>query len=473
MTVDPKLPPQNIEAEQSILGGLLLDREAWDQISDVITSEDFYRPSHQKLFASIAMLTKNSKEVDIITVTEYLKSIGDFEFIGHDYLIQLLQNTLTTANISSYAKIVKEKSLLRKLISCCSQITQKAYEQNFENIETFIDNVEADIFKIGESRESAGLVEASNIVFKSIENIEKLYHQQDDITGISTGFSKLDQMTAGLHPGELTILAARPSMGKTALSLNIAQNVALRQKKTVAYFSVEMSKESVMMRLLAAEAKINLSEVRSGKIADQAWPKLVAAASTMSEAPLFIDDTSGISPFEIRARARRLKKQHGLDLIIIDYLQLMDLKQKVESRERAVSEISRTLKAIAKELQVPIMALAQLNRAVEGRAEKKPMLSDLRESGSIEQDADVIMMLFREGYYDRNDESKFDRAEVIIGKQRNGPTGSVDLKWEPKFGRFTDTDEIPSSPLPPPPPQPIQYTNKKPKNYAPGSQAPR
>lgn len=469
MTADPKLPPQNIEAEQSILGGLLLDRDAWDQISDIILSEDFYRPSHQKLFSAIATLTKNSKEVDIITVTEFLKSSGDFEFVGHDYLIQLLQNTLTTANIASYAKIVKDKSLLRKLISCCSQITQKAYEQNFDSVETFVDNVESDIFKIGESRESAGLVEASNIVFKSIEKIEQLYHQQTDITGISTGFAKLDQMTAGLHSGELTILAARPSMGKTALSLNIAQHVALRQKKTVAYFSVEMSKESVMMRLLAAEAKINLGDIRSGKIADQAWPKLVAAASTMSEASLFLDDTSGISPFEIRARARRLKKQHGLDLIIIDYLQLMDLKQKVESRERAVSEISRTLKAIAKELEVPIIALAQLNRAVEGRAEKKPMLSDLRESGSIEQDADVIMMLFREGYYDKSDESKFDRAEIIIGKQRNGPTGSVDLRWEPNFGRFSDVDSAPSSPLPPPPSQPIQYGNKKPKNYAPGA----
>lgn len=469
MTIDPKLPPQNIEAEQSILGGLLLDKEAWDQISDVVTAEDFYRPSHQKLFSAIASLTKNSKEVDIITVTEHLKSVGDFEFIGHDYLIQLLQNTLTTANIGSYAKIVKEKSLLRKLINCCSQITQKAYEQNFDSVETFIDNVEADIFKIGESRDASGLIEASNIVFKSIEKIEQLYHQQADITGISTGFSKLDQMTSGLHAGELIIVAARPSMGKTAFSLNIAQHAALRQKKTVAYFSVEMSKESVMMRLLASEAKINLSEIRSGKIADQAWPKLVAAASTMSEAPLYIDDTSGISPFEIRARARRLKKQHGLDLIMIDYLQIMDLKQKVESRERAVSEISRTLKAIAKELEIPVIALAQLNRAVEGRSEKKPMLSDLRESGSIEQDADVIMMLYREGYYDRNDESKFDRAEIIIGKQRNGPTGNVELKWEPRFGRFADADETPSSPLPPPPPQPVQFGNKKPKNYAPGA----
>lgn len=472
MANDVKLPPQNIEAEQSILGGLLLEKEAWDQISDLISSEDFYRPSHQKLFDAIASLHKNNKEVDIITTTDYLKSHGEFEFVGHDYLIQLLQNTVTTANITSYANIVREKSLLRKLIQCCSQITQKAYDQEFENVETFIDNVEADIFKIGESRDSAGLVEASDIVFKSIEKIEQLYHQQADITGISTGFAKLDQMTAGLHPGELTIIAARPSMGKTAFSLNIAQHAVLRQKKTVAYFSVEMSKESVMMRLLASEAKINMGEIRNGRIPDSAWPKLVAAASTLSDAPLYIDDTSGISPFEIRARARRLKKQHGLDLIMIDYLQIMDLKQKIESRERAVSEISRTLKAIAKELQVPVVALAQLNRAVEGRSEKKPMLSDLRESGSIEQDADVIMMLYRDGYYDKQDESKSDHAEVIIGKQRNGPTGHIDLKWEPRYGKFSDADEAPSSPLPPPPQQQPNYGHGgggKPKNYAPGA----
>ncbi len=470
MAIEPKLPPQNIEAEQSILGGLLLDKESWDQISDLIAAEDFYRPSHQKLFSAISSLHKTSKEVDIITTSEFLKSKGEFEMVGHDYLVQLLQNTVTTANIVSYAQIVREKSLLRKLINCCNQITQKAYDQDFENVETFIDNVEADIFKIGESRESAGLVEASDIVFKSIEKIEEMYHQQADITGIATGFSKLDQMTSGLHSGELIIIAARPSMGKTAFSLNIAQHAALRQKKTVAYFSVEMSKESVMMRLLASEAKINMGEIRNGKIPDSAWPKLVSAASTLSDAPLFIDDTSGISPFEIRARARRLKKQHGLDLIMIDYLQIMDLKQKVESRERAVSEISRTLKSIAKELQVPVVALAQLNRSVEGRSEKKPMLSDLRESGSIEQDADVIMMLFREGYYDKQDDSKTDHAEIIIGKQRNGPTGHINLKWEPKFGRFTDADDAPSSPLPPPPqPSTPNYGGGKPKNYALGN----
>lgn len=469
MTFDPKLPPQNIEAEQSILGGLLLDKEAWDQVSDIISAEDFYRPSHQKLFDAIANLHRNSKEVDIITVPDYLKSKGEFDQIGPDYIIQLVQNTITTANIATYANIVRERSLLRRLIQTCTGIVQKAYSQDFESVETFIDNVEGEIYKISESRESSGLIEAADIVFKSMEKIEQLYHQQADLTGISTGFNRLDQMTSGLHPGELTIIAARPSMGKTAFSLNIAQHAALRQKKSVAYFSVEMSKESVMMRVLASEAKINLGDIRNGRVPDSAWPKLVAAASMISEAPLFIDDTSGVSPAEIRARCRRMKKQSGLDLIMIDYLQIMDLKQKVESRERAVSEISRSLKAIAKELQVPVIALAQLNRSVEGRAEKKPMLSDLRESGSIEQDADVIMMLYREGYYDRADEGKADHAEIIIGKQRNGPTGSVDLKWEPKFGRFADADEMPHAPPPPPPIQMQQ--GGRPKNFAPGAGA--
>lgn len=466
--MDPKLPPQNLEAEQSIIGGLLLEAEAWDQVSDVVTAEDFYRPAHQKLFAAIAALHRSEKEVDIITISDYLKAKGEFEIVGNDYLVHLLQNTITTANILTYAKIVKEKSLLRKLIGACSGIVSKAYDQNFESVESFVDSVEADIFKISEDRGATGLIEASDIVFKSMEKIELLYNQEEDITGISTGFSRLDQMTSGLHPGELIIIAARPSMGKTAFSLNIAEHAAIKHKKTVAYFSVEMSKESVMMRLLASEARINLSEIRNGRIADAAWPKLMAAASALSESHLYIDDTSGISPFEIRARCRRLKKQVGLDLIMIDYLQIMDLKQKVESRERAVSEISRALKAIAKELGVPVVALAQLNRSVEGRAEKKPMLSDLRESGSIEQDADVIMMLYREGYYDKSDDGKLDHAEVIIGKQRNGPTGNIPLRWEPRFGRFIDAEnEAPAHPVPPPPPP--QQFGGKPKNFAPGA----
>lgn len=472
------VPPQNLEAEQHIIGGLLLDPEAWDQISDIITAQDFYRPANQKLFAAITHLHRSEKEVDIITVSDYLKNKGELEAVGNDYLVQLLQNTITTTNIVAYAKIIKDKSLLRKIISACNDISRRAFEQEFESVDVFLDNVEGEIFKIAESKESVGLIDASTIVQESVAKIQALYEQPVDITGIPTGFSRLDDMTSGMHPGELIIIAARPSMGKTAFSLNIAQHAALRAKKTVAYFSVEMGKESVMMRMLASEAKINLSDIRSGKVHGDAWPKLLQASATLSESNIFIDDTSGISPFEIRARCRRLKKQHGLDLIMIDYLQIMDLKQKVESRERAVSEISKTLKSIAKELNVPVVALAQLNRAVEGRAEKKPMLSDLRESGSIEQDADVIMMLYREGYYERGDNDKADHAQVIIAKQRNGPTGEIDLRWEARWGRFVDADPTQKSlgPQPPPPRPPTQFGggdntgsgySQKPKNFAP------
>jgi replicative DNA helicase len=269
-----------------------------------------------------------------------------------------------------------------------------------------------------------------------------------------------------LHGGEFTIIAARPSMGKTAFSLNLAQHMAIKSGKTVAYFSLEMSKEAVMMRLLASEARINMKDIRSGRISDSAWPKLITSAGHLSESKLYIDDSSGVSPLEVRSRARRLKAQHGLDVIMIDYLQLMDLKQRVESRERAVSEISRSLKSLAKELNIPIIALAQLNRGVEGRTEKRPMLSDLRESGSIEQDADVIMLLYREDYYDKENPEVHGNAEVIIGKQRNGPTGTVKLRWEAEYGRFRDAEQENQHPLPPPP---VTSIPNKPRNFAPGA----
>ena len=295
------------------------------------------------------------------------------------------------------------------------------------------------------------------------------------MTGVATGFTMLDKMTSGMQPGELTIIAARPSMGKTAFSLNLAQHMALRQQKTVAYFSLEMSRDAVMMRVLASEARINMRDIRSGKIPDNVWPKLINVAGQVSDSKLFIDESSGISPFEVRARARRLKAQPGIDIIIIDYLQLMDLKMRVESRERAVSEISKSLKALAKELEIPVIALAQLNRGVESRSDRRPMLSDLRESGSIEQDADVIMMLYRDDYYDKEDQEKAGHAEVIIGKQRNGPTGTVKLRWEAEYGRFRDAEHEPSHPLPPPPQPPAgaSYGNNnmggKPRNFAPGA----
>lgn len=452
--MEPKhsnLPPQNIEAESSILGGLLLNKDSWDQVSDVLRAEDFYRPVHKNIFSAIEYLQRNGKEVDIITVQDYLRSKGEFEEFGPSYLVDLIQNTINISNISGYSEIVREKAILRQVIKACADITQRAFHQDFESIDSFVDSVEGDILRISDTRESAGLIDPATIVCKSVEKLESLFHSNSELTGLSTGFSRLDKMTSGLHPGEMTIVAARPSMGKTAFSLNMAQHVALRLKKAVAYFSVEMSKESMMMRILASEAKIDMEDIRGGRVPEAHWPKLIAAASMISESHLYIDDTSSISPAEIRARCRRFKKAVGLDLIMIDYLQIMDLKKKVESRERMISEISRSLKAIAKELQVPIIALAQLNRAVETRQEKRPMLSDLRESGSIEQDADVILMLWRQGYYDQADDTKKSHAELIIGKQRNGPTGNLDLRWEAKYGRFYDAEDLRA----PPPPSPI------------------
>ena len=452
-----RIPPHNLEAEQSILGGLMVDPYAWDQVSSVISEDDFYKIAHRKIYNAIAELYAKSQPVDIITVSNLLTDKKDLEAIGGpSYLAEVMNATPTAAHIETYAKIVHEKALLRTLIHMSGEIVEKSYSESYDNVEAFLDEVEGKIFSITEKKKTQGLVGAAELIKDSMNRLTELFERKSEFTGVSSGFKALDKMTSGFSPGEITIIAARPSMGKTAFSLNIAQHVILREKKSLAYFSVEMGKEQLMMRMLASEARINLSDLRVGALNDNAWPRLIDRASKMAEARLFIDDTSGISPFEIRAKCRRLKAQHGLDMIMIDYLQLMDLKQKVESRERAVSEISKTLKAIAKELQVPVIALAQLNRGVEGRSDRRPMLSDLRESGSIEQDADVIMMLFREDYYDRDNPEVKGVSEVIIGKQRNGPTGTVKLRWESHIGRFSDFEEGGGEHPLPPPAQPIQ-----------------
>jgi replicative DNA helicase len=395
---------------------------------------------------------------------------GELEAVGGAaYLAEMSDQTPSTANIASYAKIVQEKSLLRKVISSSQEFVDKAYTQEFENVDAFLDSLEARVFQLTESKTVNGLTDASELVKVSLEKIESLYGNQMTVTGVPSGFNELDDLTAGFHPGELVIVAARPSMGKTAFSLNVALHAVLREKKKVAYFSVEMGKESVMVRMLASAAKIRLGDLRIGKIDDQAWPRLINTAASLSETGLFIDDTSGISPFEIRAKARRMKAKYGLDMIMIDYLQLMSMKNRMESREREVSEISKLLKSISKELAVPVIALAQLNRGVEGRSDRRPMLSDLRESGSIEQDADVIMMLYREDYYDRENPQIKGVAEIIIAKQRNGPTDTVKLRWMPEFGIFDNLVRGPESPMPDSPkPTPIRRGGK-PLNFAPGA----
>jgi len=464
-----RIPPQNLEAELSILGSLMLEREAWDQVADHIGAEDFYKPSHQKIYAAISELQKKNLPVDLITVSNSLQGKGELEQVGgSEYLADLVNKTISSANVFSYAKIVRDKALLRKIIHQGSQMMEKAYSEDFTDVESFVDQTEADFYRLAESKKAEGLISPMEVVKSSVIRIEELYKRKSDITGVPTGFVMLDRMTSGLQPGELTIIAARPSMGKTAFSLNLAQHMALRHQKTVAYFSLEMSRDAVMLRVLASEARINMKDIRSGKIPDNVWPKLINVAGQVSDSKLYIDESSGISPFEVRARARRLKSQVGLDIIIIDYLQLMDLKQKVESRERAVSEISKSLKALAKELEIPVVALAQLNRGVEGRSDRRPMLSDLRESGSIEQDADVIMMLYRDDYYDKEDQEKQGQAEIIIGKQRNGPTGTVKLRWEAEYGRFKDAENEPHHPLPPPPAATNPHS-MKPRNFAPGA----
>ncbi len=478
-----RVPPQNIEAEQSILGGLLLDNLAWDQVADILVMSDFYKSAHQKIYEAIGILQQKSQPVDLITVSHQLQSKGDMESVGGTgYLADLVNKSIGSANITSYAKIVRDKSILRRMIQISSEIIESAFNDKYSDVDLFIDQSEEKFYQLSQSNQVDGLVSSFEIAKASYDRIHALHQRQSDLIGLSTGFSYLDKMTSGLNGGEFIVIAARPSMGKTAFSLNLVHHLALKEKKTVAFFSLEMSREAVMMRFLALTASLPLGKVRSGKLNKEHWEPLFKAAGDIGDSSLFIDETPGISPIEVRARARRLKARRGLDIIIIDYLQLMDLKQKVENRERAVSEISKSLKSLAKELNVPVIALAQLNRGVEGRAEKRPMLSDLRESGSIEQDADLIMMLYREDYYDKSNTEVVGNAEIIIGKQRNGPTGVIKLRWEEEFGRFRSADYPPplletNAPKPPSgegsPSMSVKFQRlergRKPKNYAPGA----
>lgn len=446
-----KLPPQNLEAEQSVLGGIMVDPNALDRVIDIIGENDFYKAANRKIFLAILGLRQRNQPVDLLTVTSALRDSNDLDAIGGAaYLATTIDQTPSSANIASYAEMVKEKATLRKLIDVCGDAVQKAYEQEFDEIDKFLNETEANVFQIAERSKSTGLIPAKEIIKASLDRIEFLYQQKSNITGVASGYVDLDRYTSGFQPGELIIIAARPSMGKTAFVLNIAQNVALREKKSVAFFSLEMSQEQVMMRMLGSEAQVSLSDIRVGRIADNAWPKLISVASRFSEAPLYIDDTSGISPYEVRAKCRRLKAQKSLDMVIVDYLQIMDLKTKVESRERAISEISRNMKALAKELRIPVLVLSQINRGVEGRNDRRPILSDLRESGSIEQDADVVAMIYRDEYYDRENSDNKGQAEIIIGKQRNGPVGVVKLAWLSQFGTFANLAPVnePPRPLP-------------------------
>ncbi len=435
-----RLPPQNVEAEQSVIGAMMLEKEAISKVAEFLRPEDFYREAHRLIFASILGLFDQNEAIDIITVTEEMRKNEKLESAGGiAYITSLANSVPTAANVLYYAKIVEEKAQLRSLIYTATEIAQMGYEASDE-VANIMDQAEKKILEISSRRLGQDFAPIKEIIFDAFNKIETLYANKGGITGLSTGFKDLDRLTAGLQPSDLILIAARPSMGKTAFVLNIAQHLAIREKQTVAFFSLEMSKEQLVQRMLCSEAAIDSQRLRIGELGDADWRKLVVAADRLSQAPIFIDDTAGISVVEMRAKARRLKVEHGLKLIIIDYLQLMQGSGRggnSENRQQEISEISRSLKALARELNVPVVALSQLSRSVESRQIKRPMLSDLRESGSLEQDADIVAFLYREDYYNPETDKK-NVTEVIISKHRNGPVDTVPLYFHKQFTKFSD-----------------------------------
>ena len=432
-----KIPPQNMEAEQSVLGGILIENEAINRVTEILAPEDFYRDTHRKIFNALIDLFERNEPADLVTMTNELRKKGELDAVGGaSYVTSLIDSVPTAANIEYYARIVKEKAILRRLIETSTEIITQSYADRGD-VESFLDEAEKAIFEISERRVKPSFFPIKEIVKESFKTIETLFKNKDLVTGVPSGFKELDRLTSGFQPSDLIIVAGRPSMGKTALCLNIAQYAAIEAKIPVAIFSLEMSKEQLVIRMLCSEAQVEGTRLRTGYLSESDWPKLTMAAGTLSDAPIFIDDTAALSILELRAKARRLKSDHGLGMIIVDYLQLMKGRTRVESRQQEISEISRSLKALSKELNVPVIAVSQLSRKTEERTGNRPQLSDLRESGAIEQDADVILFLFREEIYNRSEENK-GKAEVIIGKQRNGPIGKVDLAFLDKFTTFKD-----------------------------------
>jgi replicative DNA helicase len=432
-----RVPPQNLEAESSVLGGILLENDAVNLVLEVLRAEDFYRESHRKIFRAMIELADRTEPVDVITLSECLKNRGELEAVGGSaYLASLNDFVPTAANIAYYARIVREKSILRHLINAATEVATKGYDAT-SNVEELLDSAEKAIFDITEQRIKGSFVKVGDMMKDSIKMVEKLFERKTMITGVPTGFKDLDAKTAGLQPADLIIVAARPGMGKTAFSLNIASHAAFAGYG-VAVFSLEMAKEQLALRLLCSEARVDNSRVRTGYLSDRDFPKLATAAGKLHDALIYIDDTAAISVLELRAKARRLARDRDkkLGLIIVDYLQLMRGTGAAQNREQEISEISRSLKALAKELNVPVMAISQLNRRVEDRNDKTPQLSDLRESGAIEQDADVIAFIYREAAY--NPKSDDNTATITIAKQRNGPTGDLSLTFLREFTRFED-----------------------------------
>jgi len=434
-----KTPPHSIESEQSVLGGLMLDNNAWEKVADIITDSDFYRHDHRLIYHHICKLIEHNKPADVITVAESLETSAELQTVGGlAYIGTIVQNTPSAANIKRYAEIVRERSIMRYLAQVGVQITDSAYNPAGRSAADLLDEAEAKVFEIAEegARGKEGFIDIQPLLKQVVERIELLYSQDNpsNVTGIASGFHDLDQKTSGFQPGDLIIVAGRPSMGKTAFSLNIAEYVALELNKPVAVFSMEMGGAQLAMRMLGSVGKLDQHKVRTGRLDDEDWPKLTHALGKLNEAPIFIDETAALNALELRARARRLYRQYGeLGLIVVDYLQLMSSTGQGENRATEISEISRALKGLAKELKVPVIALSQLNRSLEQRPNKRPVMSDLRESGAIEQDADVILFIYRDEVYNPDSPDK-GIAEIIIGKQRNGPIGKVDLAF---LGQYT------------------------------------
>ena len=434
-----KVPPHSIEAEQAVLGGLMLDNNAWERVSDAVSDGDFYRHDHRLIFRAIFTLAERNSPFDVVTLSEQLDKEGHLSQVGGlGYLGELAKNTPSVANIKAYAQIIRERATLRQLIGISNDIADMAYAPQGKSAVEVLDEAERQIFQIAEARPKAGgPVGINEILVKTIDRIDELFNTNEGLTGISTGFTDLDGMTSGLQPADLVIVAGRPSMGKTTFAMNLVENAVLRSDKVVLVFSLEMPSDSIVMRMLSSLGRIDQTKVRSGKLDDDDWPRLTSAVNLLNERKLFIDDTAGISPTEMRARARRLAREHGeIGMIMVDYLQLMRIPgSSGDNRTNEISEISRSLKALAKEFNCPVIALSQLNRSLEQRPNKRPVNSDLRESGAIEQDADIIMFVYRDEVYHPETEYK-GVAEIIIGKQRNGPIGTCRLAFIGKYTRF-------------------------------------
>ncbi|HCC53696.1 MAG TPA: replicative DNA helicase [Desulfobulbaceae bacterium] len=436
-TTTHRLPPQNLEAEQCVLGSIMLQQGAMPRAAEILTEDDFYRDAHKYIFSAMITLFDRGEPLDLITVSNLLKDNNRFEATGGPtYLATLTDIVPVAANIAYYARIVREKAILRKLIATGTEIASRCYEEQ-DDIDGLLDDVETTVFEISRAKSGQSYHSLKTVISSTFKYIEQLYERKEHITGVPTEYHDFDKMTAGLQRSDLIILAGRPSMGKTALAISIAQNATLLHKVPVAIFSLEMSKEQLGMRMLCSISRVDAQRLRTGFLKDQDWPKLTRAVTQLSEAPIYIDDTPAITVLEMRAKARRLKTEHNIGMVVVDYLQLMRGRTNAQSREQEISEISRSLKAMAKELNIPVVALSQLNRSLESRPNKRPQLSDLRESGAIEQDADLIVFIYRDEVYNKaEDNPRKGIAEIIIGKQRNGPTGTVELAFLDRFTTF-------------------------------------